>query len=69
MCILSVWQAAVAEIRPVLKPCGRFFFEEVTRSSLNRWLYRTFLDHPAENRFSEAEFVAELRANGIERLA
>ena len=42
------------------------FFEEVTRDALNRWLYRTFLDHPAENRFSEAEFLAELAACGIE---
>ena len=40
------WQAGVAEIRRVLKPSGLFFFEEVTREALNRWLYRTFLDHP-----------------------
>ena len=42
------WQTGIAEIRRVLKPCGRFFFEEVTRTALNRWLYRTFLDHPVE---------------------
>ena len=60
------WQAGVAEIRRVLKPSGLFFFEEVTRDALNRWLYRTFLDHPTENRFSEAEFLAELAACGIE---
>ncbi len=59
------WQAGVAEIRRVLKPCGRFFFEEVTLDALNRWIYRTFLDHPAENRFSEAEFLAELAVHGI----
>jgi ubiquinone/menaquinone biosynthesis C-methylase UbiE len=57
------WQSAVGEIRRVLKPGGRLFFEEVTR-----WLYRMLLKHPAENRFSEAEFVAELAANGIELL-
>jgi hypothetical protein len=33
---------------------------------LNRWFYRTFLDHPVDNRFSEAEFVAELATHGIE---
>lgn len=60
------WQAGVAEIRRVLKSGGRFFFEEVTRVALNRWLYRTFLDHPTENRFSEAEFVAELAIHEIE---
>jgi ubiquinone/menaquinone biosynthesis C-methylase UbiE len=63
------WQAAVAEIRRVLKPRGRFFFEEVTRAALNRWLYRTFLDHPTANRFSEAEFLAELAVHNIEPLS
>jgi ubiquinone/menaquinone biosynthesis C-methylase UbiE len=62
------WQAGVAEIRRVLKPSGLFFFEEVTREALNRWVYRTFLDHPAENRFNEAEFLAELPVHGIEPL-
>jgi ubiquinone/menaquinone biosynthesis C-methylase UbiE len=60
------WQAGVAEIQRVLKPSGLFFFEEVTRAALNRWIYRTFLDHPTENRFSEAEFMAELPVHGIE---
>jgi ubiquinone/menaquinone biosynthesis C-methylase UbiE len=60
------WQAGLAEIQRVLKPSGLFFFEEVTRDALNRWIYRTFLDHPAENRFSEAEFLAELPVHGIE---
>jgi ubiquinone/menaquinone biosynthesis C-methylase UbiE len=62
------WQAGVAEIQRVLKPSGRFFFEEVTRAALNRWIYRTFLDHPTENRFSETEFMAELLVHGIEPL-
>ena len=65
---IPVWQTAVPEIRRVLKPRGRFFFEEVTKAALNRWVYRTFLKHPAQNRFSEAEFVAELKAHGIELL-
>ena len=60
------WQAGVAEIRRVLKPSGLFFFEEVTREALNRWVYRTFLDHPSENRFNEAEFLAELPVHGLE---
>lgn len=63
------WQAGVAEIRRVLKPNGLFFFEEATRNALNRWIYRTFLDHPVENRFSEAEFIAELAEHGFEPLA
>jgi ubiquinone/menaquinone biosynthesis C-methylase UbiE len=60
------WQTAVAEIRRVLRPSGKLFFEEVTRAALNRWIYRTFFVHPTENRFSEAEFLAELAAQGIQ---
>jgi ubiquinone/menaquinone biosynthesis C-methylase UbiE len=57
---VPLWQAGVAELSRVLKPGGTFFFEEVTRAALNRWTYRTFLKHPTENRFSEAEFLEEL---------
>jgi ubiquinone/menaquinone biosynthesis C-methylase UbiE len=63
---VPLWQMAIAEIRRVLKPSGKLFFEEITRAALNRWLYRTFLKHPSENRFSEAEFLAELAANEIQ---
>ena len=59
------WPRAVAEVARVLKPGGRFFFEEVTTHALNRWSYRTFLEHPAENRFSAQRFVAELERQGI----
>lgn len=59
------WQNAVAEIARVLKPGGRFFFEEVTAQALNRWFYRTFLEHPTKNRFTGEQFVAELEKNGI----
>jgi ubiquinone/menaquinone biosynthesis C-methylase UbiE len=59
------WQRAVAEVRRVLRPGGRFFFEEVTSQALDRWFYRTFLDHPRENRFSAAELLAELERQGF----
>ncbi len=59
------WQAAVCEIRRVLKPGGRFFFQEVTSHALNRWSYRTFLEHPTENRFSGKELVSEIERQGI----
>ncbi len=62
---VPVWQRAVSEIRRVLKPGGKFFFEEVTSHALNRWSYRTFLDHPKENRFSGEEFITELEQQGI----
>jgi ubiquinone/menaquinone biosynthesis C-methylase UbiE len=60
------WQKSIAEIRRVFKAGGTFFFEEVTRAALERWVYRKFLDHPADNRFSETEFIAELATQGFE---
>jgi ubiquinone/menaquinone biosynthesis C-methylase UbiE len=59
------WQKSIAETRRVLKPGGTFFFEEVTRAALQRWIYRRFLDHPADNRFSEAEFMTETARHGL----
>ncbi len=59
------WQTAVVEVARVLKPNGRFFFEEVTAKALDRWFYRTFLDHPKDNRFSGKQFVNELEKNKI----
>ena len=63
---VPAWRAAVAEIVRVLRPGGRFFFEEVTAHALARWSYRTFLEHPREDRFSATGFVAELERQGIE---
>jgi len=60
------WQTSIAEVRRVLKSEGTFFFEEVTRTALERWIYRRFLEHPTENRFSCAEFVEELERHGME---
>jgi ubiquinone/menaquinone biosynthesis C-methylase UbiE len=59
------WRAAVAEVARVLKPGGRFFFEEVTRQALERWIYRTLFVHPSEDRFGPDELVAELAKQGI----
>ena len=60
------WRTTVSEVRRVLKPGGRFFFEEVTRQALDRWVYRTFLIHPTVDRFSGDDFVAELSRHDID---
>jgi ubiquinone/menaquinone biosynthesis C-methylase UbiE len=59
------WQTAVAEIARVLRPGGRFFFEEVSRQALDRPAYRALFAHPAGNRFSREEFVGELERLGL----
>lgn len=59
------WRAGLREIRRVLTPQGRFYFEEVTSHALDRWTYRTFFDHPDHDRFSSAEFVAACEDTGM----
>ena len=60
------WQKAVSEIARLLKPGGRFFFEEVTAQWIHRWPYRVLFEHPMENRFSGQQFIDELERQGIE---
>lgn len=60
------WRTALGEIARVLRPGGRFYFEEVTRHALQRWSYRTFLLHPTHDRFSGEEFVAGCTVAGLD---
>lgn len=60
------WKDAVSEVARVLKPGGKFFFEEVTSHALGRWFYRKFLEHPASQHwFGRELFIAELERQGI----
>ena len=60
------WPVAVEEVARVVRPGGRFYFEEVTRHALARWSYRTFLDHPTENRFTAREFISACEQAGLQ---
>lgn len=43
----------------MLRPGGRFFFEEVIAAVLARPTYRLLFDHPGHDRFTVGEFLAE----------
>ena len=63
---IPAWRDAIAEVARVLKPGGRFYFEEVTSYALGRWAYRKFLEHPSpQHWFTKEEFVGELERQGI----
>jgi SAM-dependent methyltransferase len=60
------WRAALAEVARVLRPGGRFFFDEVTATALNRATYRHLFDHPEHDRFTAGDFLAELPRHGLD---
>jgi ubiquinone/menaquinone biosynthesis C-methylase UbiE len=59
------WRRAVAEVARVLRPRGRFYAEEITRSFILNPFIRRFLDHPEEDRFDRAMFADELERQGL----
>lgn len=59
------WRAALAEVRRVLRPGGRFYFEEVTKHALDRWTYRTLFEHPEHDRFTARDLLAGLEHRGL----
>jgi ubiquinone/menaquinone biosynthesis C-methylase UbiE len=63
---VPAWRTTISEVHRVLRPGGRFFFEEVTAQALARWSYRTFLRHPTDDRFTAAEFLQELTEQRID---
>ncbi len=62
---LPDWRAGAAEIARVLKPGGRYFFEELYPSLYQNALTRRFLLHPTEDRFRGPDLRAGLAAAGL----
>ncbi|WP_308216958.1 MULTISPECIES: class I SAM-dependent methyltransferase [Gordonia] len=60
------WREALDEVARVLKPGGRFFFDEVTATALARPTYQVLFDHPSEDRFTAGEFLHELSRHGLD---
>jgi ubiquinone/menaquinone biosynthesis C-methylase UbiE len=60
------WRRALAEVRRVLKPGGRFYAEEVLARFILNPVVRRLLDHPEQDRFDRAGFSSALAATGLE---
>ena len=58
------WRRAVAQVARVLKPGGVFYGVEFYRPLLESRIMQWLAKHP-DNRFTHAELVDELRANGF----
>jgi ubiquinone/menaquinone biosynthesis C-methylase UbiE len=62
------WRGCIREIARVLKPEGRFFFEEIYPPLYANFVLGPLLRHPREDRFYEPEFLSELEVNGLHLL-
>lgn len=61
------WRSALADVRRILKPGGRFYAEEVLAPAIRHSRY--FLEHPQHDRFNVEDFLAALSEAGLEPLA
>ena len=59
------WQAALSEIKRILKPGGVFYIEELYPALYGNFITRHILLHPIENRFRSADFRSALADQGM----
>jgi ubiquinone/menaquinone biosynthesis C-methylase UbiE len=62
------WRLALAEVRRVLEPGGRFYAEEVLARAIRHPVTRRLLEHPQSDRFDRQEFSAAMTEAGLEPL-
>jgi len=60
------WRAALAEVRRVLEPGGRFYAEEVLARFIHNPVWRRLLDHPMDDRFDHDGFRGALADAGFQ---
>jgi len=63
------WRNALAEVRRVLCPGGRFYAEEVFGDLITRRSVQRLLEHPEHDRFNHDQFCAALTEAGLEVVA
>ena len=62
---VPAWQTALREVMRVLKPGGRYYFEELYPGLYQNAVTGRILLHPAKNRFESEDLRAELAGTGL----
>jgi SAM-dependent methyltransferase len=62
------WRDAMAEVKRVLKPGGRFWAEESFENFITHPVWKRLLHHPQEDRFGPKAFQQELDTLGYETI-
>jgi ubiquinone/menaquinone biosynthesis C-methylase UbiE len=59
------WRRCISEIARVMQPDGIFYFEEIYPPLYANFFMKHLVRHPAEDRFSDMQFLQTLEQNGL----